>query len=409
MMKKIVMILGAILCALNAAVGGGANVFSNIPPAKIEIINLNPESCSKSCLKDLAKKKKIFSFMARFDKKIDDEDLQNVMVDFSKKIGIYYKVRFDLLEDKLEVALLMPKKTIGKYSTTTIDTILAYLAFRDIDFRFKVFDSIDENPANLAKALDLLTREKFNFVIAVLSKEESLGVLQNLNLPTYIPTLKKPTNWSGKDNIIFGGIDYDAQIALLLKEANKNTLLAYNDDSALGAMIGKSLEAQVAQNGKFNFIQEIVTNKDAANFSANLSKRRTSIANGNVFLNTRIIISGLLLSQIGLLRQMPSKIFSTQVNYNPAILSLLRGINTRNLVIANSIGRADSRLIEYGSLLSADMKYDWVNYSTALGVDLFLNKMKDDIRRYFSEDLEDAHIAYKTQLYGINNGAFVRY
>lgn len=409
MMKKIVMILGAILCALNAAVGGGANVFSNIPPVKIEIINLNPESCSKSCLKDLAKKKKIFSFMARFDKKIDDEDLQNVMVDFSKKIGIYYKVRFDLLEDKLEVALLMPKKTIGKYSTTTIDTILAYLAFRDIDFRFKVFDSIDENPANLAKALDLLTREKFNFVIAVLSKEESLGVLQNLNLPTYIPTLKKPINWSGKDNIIFGGIDYDAQIALLLKEANKNTLLAYNDDSALGAMIGKSLEAQVAQNGKFNFIQEIVTNKDAANFSANLSKRRGSIANGNVFLNTRIIISGLLLSQIGLLRQMPSKIFSTQVNYNPAILSLLRGINTRNLVIANSIGRADSRLIEYGSLLSADMKYDWVNYSTALGVDLFLNKMKDDIRRYFSEDLEDAHIAYKTQLYGINNGAFVRY
>ena len=167
MMKilKIMAILGAILCALNAAVGGGANVFSNIPPAKIEIINLNPESCSKSCLKDLAKKKKIFSFMARFDKKIDDEDLQNVMVAFSKKIGIYYKVRFDLLEDKLEVALLMPKKTIGKYSTTTIDTILAYLAFRDIDFRFKVFDSIDENPANLAKALDLLTREKFNFVI----------------------------------------------------------------------------------------------------------------------------------------------------------------------------------------------------------------------------------------------------
>ena len=62
MMKKIVMILGAILCALNAVVGGGANVFSNIPPAKIEIINLNPKSCSKSCLKDLAKKKKIFSF-----------------------------------------------------------------------------------------------------------------------------------------------------------------------------------------------------------------------------------------------------------------------------------------------------------------------------------------------------------
>ena len=408
-MKKIIVILGAILCALNAAVGGGANVFSNIPPAKIELINLNPESCSKSCLKDLAKKKKIFSFMARFDKKIDDSDLQAVMVDFSKKIGVYYKVRFELLEDKLEVALIIPRKTIGKYSTTTIDTILSYLAFRDIDFRFKVFDSIDENPANLTKAIDSLSAEKFNFVIAVLSKESSLNILQNLNLPTYIPTLKKPTNWDGKDNIIFGGIDYDAQIALLLKEVNRNTLIAYNDDSALGAMIGKSLESQVAQNGKFNFIQEVVTNKDAANFSANLTKRRGSIANGNIFLNTRIIISGLLLSQIGLLKSMPNKIFSTQVNYNPAILSLLRGINTKNFIIANSIGRADSRLIEYGGLLSSDIKYDWVNYSTALGTDFFLSKMKDDIRRYFSEDIDDSQVAYKTQLYGISNGAFVRY
>ena len=408
-MKKIVMILGAILCALNAGVGGGANVFSNIPPAKIELINLNPQSCSKSCLKDLAKDKKIFSFMARFDSKIDDEDLQAVMVDFSKKLGVYYKVRFELLEDKLEVALIIPRKTIGKYSTTTIDTILSYLAFRDIDFRFKVFDSVDENPANLTKAIDSLSAEKFNFVIAVLSKEGSLNILQNLNLPTYIPTLKKPTNWEGKDNIIFGGIDYDAQIALLLKEVNRNTLISYNDDSALGAMIGKTLEAQVAQKGKFNFIQEVVTNKDAANFSTNLSKRRSSIANGNIFLNTRIIISGLLLSQIGLLKNMPNKIFSTQVNYNPAILLLLRGINTKNLIIANSIGRADSRLIEYGGLLSADIKYDWVNYSTALGADLFLSKMKDDIRRYFSEDIDDSQVAYKTQLYGINNGAFVRY
>ena len=408
-MKKIIVILGAILCALNAAVGGGANVFSNIPPAKIELINLNPESCSKSCLKDLAKNKKIFSFMARFDSKIDDSDLQAVMVDFSKKIGVYYKVRFELLEDKLEVALIIPRKTIGKYSTTTIDTILSYLAFRDIDFKFKVFDSVDENPANLTKAIDSLSAEKFNFVIAVLSKESSLNILQNLTLPTYIPTLKKPTDWEGKDNIIFGGIDYDAQIALLLEEANRKTLIAYNDDSALGTMIGKSLEAQVAQNGKFNFIQEIVTNKDAANFSSNLSKRRSSIANGNIFLNTRIIISGLLLSQIGLLKNMPNKIFSTQVNYNPAILSLLRGINTRNLVIANSIGRADSKLIEYGGLLSSDIKYDWVNYSTALGTDFFLSKMKDDIRRYFSEDIDDSQVAYKTQLYGINNGAFVRY
>ena len=406
---KILVALGAFVCFVAQSANAQSNIFSNIPVAKIEVINLNPKPCSKSCLKKLAKEKKIFSFMARFDKKIDDEDLQKIMVDFSKKIGIYYKVRFELLEDRLEVALLLPRKTIGKYSTTTIDTILSYLAFRDIDFKFKVFDSVDEKPESLINALDSLQREKFNFIIAVLSKEESLRLLEGVNLPIYIPTIKKPSEWSGNDNIIFGGIDYDAQIALLLKETNRRTLIAYNDDSALGAMIGKSLEEQVAQNDKFNFIQETVTNKDAANFSTNLAKRRSSIASGNVFLNTRIIISGLLLSQIGLLKNMPSKVLSTQVNYNPAILSLLRGIETKNLVIANSISATDSRLMEYGALLSGDIKYDWVNYSTALGVDLFLSKIKDDIKRYFNEDIDDSQVVYKTQLYSINNGAFVRY
>lgn len=395
----------AFLCALNA----DGNIFSNIPTAKIEIINLNPEPCSKSCLKDLAKRNKIFSFMARFDRKIDDEDLQNTMVEFSKRVGVYYRLRFDLLDNKLEVALLMPKKTIGKYSTTTIDTILSYLAFRDIDFRFKVFDSIDERPESLSHALDSLQGEKFNFIIAILSKEESVNLLQGIKTPIFIPTLKKPHNWDGSDSIVFGGIDYDAQIELLLKETNKNTIIAYNDDSALGAMMGKSLESQVAQNSSFKFIQEVVTNKDATNFSANLSKQRLAIAQGNIFLNTRIVISGLLLSQIGLLKQMPSKILSTQISYNPAILSLLRGIDTRNLVIANSIGKTDSKIVEYGNLLSSDIEYDWVNYTTALGVDLFLSNMKDDIRRYFGEKLQDSQVRYKIQLYGIVNGAFVRY
>lgn len=395
------------LCALSA----NGNVFSNIPTAKIEIINLNPESCEKSCLRDLAKNKKIFSFIARFDKNIDDEDLQNTMLEYTKQIGVYYKVRFDLLDDKLEVALLMPKKTIGKYSTTTIDTILSYFAFRDIDFRFKVFDSIDENEESIIKAVNALQDEHFHFIIAILSKEENLPILQNLHLPIYIPTLKKPQNWSeeSNNNIVFGGISYDSQIDLLLNEVSKNTIISYNDDSALGAMIGQILADKIAQNDKYHFIKEVVTNKDATNFSNNLAKREKHIKNGNIFLNTRVIISGLLLSQIGILKETPDMIFSTQVNYNPAILSLLRGINTKNLIVANSIGKTNEKLLEYGYLLSSDLKYDWVNYSTAIGLDLFLSKMKDDIKRHFSEEIINGEVSYKTQLYGIENDIFVKY
>lgn len=381
-----------------------SNVFSNIPPAKIEMININPEPCDKSCLKDLSKNGKIFSFIARFDKSIKDDDLQNLMMQYSNEIGIYYKLRFDTLGKKLEVALLIPKKTIGKYATTTADTIFAYLLSRDLDFRFKVFDSVDENPDSLIKAINDIKKENFNFVIAIVSKQESLPILSELNIPVYVPTISKGTNDSS--NIVFGGIDYNAQIKDLLNMVDTDTIVAYNDDSSLGSYIGNILATQ--NDNKKELFQEVVTNKAAANFSADLEEHNTMIEESSVFLNTRFIISGLILSQIGVLDVLPKHIFSTQVNYNPNFLSLLRGFDTSNIVISNAIGETDSKLLEYGSLLTSDMKYDWVNYSTALGVDLFLHNMSPNIERYFKEEVDNNSVIYKNTLYGIKNGVFVK-
>lgn len=380
-----------------------SNVFSNIPPAKIEVININPESCNKSCLKDLSKEGKILSFIARFDKSIDDEDLQNLMMKYSNEIGIYYKVRFDTLGKKLEVALLIPKKTIGKYSTTTTDTILAYLLSRDLDFKFKVFDSIDENANSLSNAINDIKKENFNFVIAIISKQESLDALSNLNIPIYVPTMNSN---SASSNIVFGGIDYNAQIKDLLDRVDSTKIISYNDDSTLGSYIGNILETQ--NNNEKELFKEVVTNKAAANFSANLAKRKDSIKESSIFLNTRVIISGLLLSQIGLLDDLPEHIFSTQVNYNPNLLSLLRGFDTSNIIISNAIGTTDNKLLEYGYLLTSDMKYDWVNYSTALGVDLFLHNMSPNIERYFKEEVENNAVIYNNTLYSIENGTFIK-
>lgn len=399
---RFLVIFIAFLCALNAQ----GNIYSNIPTAKIEVINLNPEPCDKSCLKNLAENKKIFSFIARFDRRIENEDLQNLMLSYTKQIGMYYKVRFELLENELKVALLMPKKTIGTYSTTTIDTILSYLAFRDIDFEFKVFDSVDESAESILKALSAMKDEHFNFAIAIISKEENLAILQDLQIPLYIPTLKKPANWdNNSEHIIFGGIDYEAQVELLLKETKGSNIISYDDDSALGSVIGAIVEDKSAD---YKLYKEVVTNKDATNFSARLERQKNVLKDANVFLNTRVVISGLLLSQISMLKETPARILSTQVNYKPTLLSLLRGINTKNLLIANSIGESDDRLLEYSALLSSDLKYDWVNYSTALGVDLFLSKMKEGIERYFDERVENSQVAYKTQLYGIENNIFIK-
>lgn len=382
---------------------GQSDIFSNIPPAKIEIININPEYCDENCLFKLSRDKKIFSFIARFDRSIKNEELQNLMESYATEIGIYYRLRFDPLGKNLEIALLIPKKIIGKYSTTTIDTILAYLLSRDIDFRFKIFDSVDENLDSLNKTIEKINDENFNFVVAVLSKKESLEALDDIDIPVYIPTMTNKDVKAGS-NIVFGGIDYEAQIQTLINQENDAITIIYNDDSSLGEDLGEITKSL----SQFVLIEDIITNKIAANFSKNLEKQEMFLAGSNVFLNTPVVKSGLLLSQIGVSNERPSHILSTQVNFNPALLSLIRGNDTSNILIANSISDTEQKLIEYGLLLSSDMKYDWVNYSTALGVDLFLSNMSQNINRYFVESFENNQAIYNINLYKIKNGIFVK-
>lgn len=388
------------------------NIFSNIPPASIEVININPEYCDDKCLFQLSNNKKPFSFVARFDKNtIKDSELHSLMEMYSNDIGIYYKLRFNPLGKSLEVALLMPKKIIGKYSTTTIDTILAYLFSRDIDFRFKIFDSLNEDYDSLLQSVKKINDERFHFVIAILSNKDSISALDSIDVPIYIPTMTNK-DIKARSNIVFGGIDYESQINVLMSkidEDNSNNnkkpsvVISYNDDSSLGSYLGeivKSLNPPI-------FFEEVITNKIAANFSKNIQANQDILSNSNIFLNTPVVKSGLLLSQLDVSNKKFSKILSTQVNYNPALLSLVRGNNTSNVIIANSISKTEQKLVEYGMLLSSDLQYDWVNYSTALGMDLFLNNMSNDFSRYFVESFSRNQAIYNINLYKIENGIFV--
>lgn len=379
-------------------------IFSNIPISKIEIINLDNESCGKRCLNNLSKDGKIMSFIAKFDKNIEDEDLQNLMREYANEIGIYYKIPFESMGDKIEVALLMPKKIIGKYSTSTIDTVLSYLLFRNINFRFKIFDNVDESREIFEENIEKIKDENFNFLIAIVSNKDNVSLLEELKIPIYIPTMMGSNS---RSNIVFGGIDYQAQIKTLsdVKEDNANTII-YNDDSSLGRFLG-DVTKSINENVK---IEDSIDNKVAANFYKNIQRAKDYIEGANIYLNTPVVKSGLLLSQINLSNIKPGKILSTQVNYNPALLSLIKGIDFENIIIANSINvDMDKKLIEYGKLLNSDITYDWVNYSTALGIDFFTSKMNKKLERYFKEEIDNNQVVYGINLYSVKNGRFIKY
>ena len=100
--------------------------------------------------------------------------------------------QFSQISDRsgVKVALMMPKKIIGRYSIATIDTILAYLSARGRDFEFEVFDCGDEEEKSIKSTYEKIEQKGFQFIVAVMTTK---GALESsklaLKIPLYIPTV----------------------------------------------------------------------------------------------------------------------------------------------------------------------------------------------------------------------------
>lgn len=308
-------------------------------------------------------------------------------------------------QNPLKIALMMPKKIIGRYSVATIDTILAYLSARGKDFEFEVFDCGDEEEQSIQNIYQQIYSQDYQFIIAIFTTK---GAYESsklpLKIPLYIPTVNKTQidfDPSLSPLLFFGGISYEDQINELLKFQNGTHTIAYNDDSPVGERLSLLLQEKIPQ------IQEqTITNEIAATFSKSKKTQEELIYQADVFLNTPVVKTGLLLSQIGYFRKKASSFLSTQINYNPSLSILTQQRDRENLYIANSIGESDQKLIEYASLLNSDLKYDWVNYSTALGMEIFYRLIHPESLAYFKENILDNQMQYEVKIYQIDTKGF---
>lgn len=308
-------------------------------------------------------------------------------------------------QSPLKIALMMPKKIIGRYSVATIDTILAYLSARGKDFEFEVFDCGDEEEQSIQNIYQQIYSQDYQFIIAIFTTK---GAYESsklpLKIPLYIPTVNKTQidfDPSLSPLLFFGGISYEDQINELLKFQSGTHTIAYNDDSPVGERLSLLLQEKIPQ------IQEqTITNEIAATFSKSKKTQEELIYQADVFLNTPVVKTGLLLSQIGYFRKKASSFLSTQINYNPSLSILTQQRDRENLYIASSIGESDQKLVEYASLLNSDLKYDWVNYSTALGMEIFYRLIHPESLAYFKENILDNQMQYQVKIYQIDTKGF---
>jgi SRSO17 transposase len=210
--------------------------------------------------------------------------------------------------------------------------------------------------------------------------------LDRLNL--YLPLINKNEVVKSPQNIVFGAIDYKNQIETLLTQSNKQNSIFYTNN-ALGLKLKEYVE-----NSNQNVKATTVINKHTNVFKRIVKNKK--LRNSSLFLNTSIIKSSIILSQLRAHEANVYKILSTQLNYTPLVISLTQYPDRKNFVIANSIERTDLKLQESLALFDADIEYNWVNYATLIGMDYLYKK---DDSGLFPSKIEDNQVKYNVRLY----------
>lgn len=384
-----------------------SHIISPIPAPSETILDISDKECSESCLKKLYNKKLYFSFLAKFNPEITDKKLLAYLQDAREKIRSISSGEETKKGSHFKVALLIPKQIIGRYSVTITNTIMAYLMAKNIDFEFEVFDCINENPDNIKSTYNKISKSGTDFIIAILTQQgvQDLVKTTNIAYPTYIPAINKERiQGDVPNNLYFGGISYKDQIDLLQTFIKDSSVIQYNDDSQIGAYLSSLISSYNFRTRKIRTI----SSQDASRFKRQLEEDERFLENSVLFLNTSASKSGLILSQLSYFEKEPKRFLSTQINFNRTLLQLAPPKNRNNLFVVSSIGKMNSKLVEYALLLNSDLKYDWVSYSTALGVEFGLGMVKlFSGLRFFKEPMRANQVEYQNYLYTTSGYNFV--
>ena len=368
---------------------------SSIPPAKITYINLEPEFCDSSCLNELIKSDMLASFMARFEPaKIDDSALLELYTSLGGEMVLK-------LATSDKIAVVIPQKIIKSYANVVSNAVLTYILKQDANVEVKFINSSDESLSSLQNALQNARNEGFIYFIAALT-QNGANIANSLILPNeliYIPSVHSSFVTAPKPNLIFGGVDYKAQISALLAFANEK-VVAFDDGSVLAQKLNEYVRMQ-----SNDYYESSITGKDI-NLNDTLSKK-SKFDNASIFLNIPIVKASLVATQMRGFEIKPYALLSTQINFLPNIFSAITQRDRQNLFVANSLNLLDERFLGLGDLFGVDFRYSQIGYSSALGVEyIYTNFINKSASKIFAEKVENSQVLYDVKIYDTKSDHF---
>ncbi|MEA1915924.1 MAG: hypothetical protein U9N42_00175 [Campylobacterota bacterium] len=371
-----------------------SHLVSTIPVPKTYIQLIDPYECDINCLDDMLKKGMIFSFLSHTQGKALGDD-------YLKENQLIYTALFNLGirsgTSDVKIAVVIPHKIIGRYAASTTNAVFAYLLAKNHIFDLKIYQIEDESYESISSTFSKLSLDGYSYVIApfTFNGVEQLSILKPSSI-VYIPTINHELIETNLPNIYFGGISYKEQIKALVEHSQDKIVMFYNENSKLGSELNEDVLQEYAK-----------LNPDGEVFNYAISKRTTNLKNvmsnnekiidSSIFLNTPLVKSSMILSQTTLYEVNATNKLTTQINYDPLLLTMTQYDDRKDLIIANSIGQNNNVIVEANELVENDITYDWINYSTTVGIDMLYNMITGSSKEY-SLNINNQQIMYDVKL-----------
>ncbi|MDN5105481.1 hypothetical protein O8C79_09260 [Aliarcobacter butzleri] len=299
-------------------------------------------------------------------------------------------INIDETRANVKLAFVYPSTLVSKYAKSSLSTISGYLSYKQANYNLIVVDSKNESYENINNAFSKLKEEGVTKVIALFTP----NALNNLNkivtddFKVYLPLIEKKDSLENNDNLIFGSISYDDQLKKLSYYSNGKNSTFYQE-TYLGTKLKNSYDFVI---GNSNLRKEI--SNDEKNFKNVVNDSR--LRNSSLFLNTDLVKSSLILSQMTVYEINPNTILATQILFDPMLMVLTQERDRQNLIIANSIGNVDSKLKDEIATVGGNITFEWVDYSTLVGTNYLFSNGNSSL---ISTKIENNQAVYTPRLF----------
>jgi len=340
--------------------------------------------------------------------KVNTQNKQENKTDIGKEVSVIEEVEpLDISEENIpflenkeqvKIAIIYPSKLVAKYAKSSISTVQGYLSYKKANYNLKVIDCIDEDVLSIQSSFDKLKQLGISNVIALYTPRSIYNLHQadSSNLKVYLPLIEKKDVQMPSDNFIYGSISYESQIKKLLEYSNiKNTM--FYQESFLGYKLKSLFESMV---GDFTITKEITKKRN--NFRGLVKDYRFN--GSTLFLNTDNVKTSILLSQLRAYSIKPRVIMSTQMNYDPILFSLTQTKDMENFVVANSIDDVDPSLVDDINTFGGNVVYEWVDYSTLVGINYLYDSNYSNL---IKTKIVDNEVIYEPRLFKSVNSSFL--